>query len=407
MKHFSHLNSAAEIIRLYKGEQPFHHFIKDFFRQYKKYGSKDRKRISGLCYACFRLGKSFPALALVEKILAGWYLCSTLPDELLQHLRPEWNAAVQQPLKEKCAIAGLPYVELDIFPCTEELSNAIDKEAFILSHLQQPDLFIRIRPGYENKVLQQLDEAGRAYHRLSQSCLAFANAAKIDELLQLNREAVIQDYSSQRVGELLELAKARGPIATVWDCCAASGGKSILAIDILGNIRLTVSDIRKSILINLEKRFSEAGIGNYTSLVADLGGEGRTTARPALAGVTPVKQMNRGTPALAPGIDLIIADVPCSGSGTWGRTPESLSYFKEEEINRYQALQKQIVTNAGAQLKEGGCFLYITCSVFKKENEDMAAFIEETLHLRPVKMETLKGYEIKADTMFTALFAKE
>ncbi len=73
MKHFSHLNSAAEIIRLYKGEEPFHHFIKEFFRQHKKYGSNDRKRISGLCYAYFRLGNSFPGLAMEERILTGLF----------------------------------------------------------------------------------------------------------------------------------------------------------------------------------------------------------------------------------------------------------------------------------------------------------------------------------------------
>ncbi|HEY4151512.1 MAG TPA: Fmu (Sun) domain-containing protein [Chitinophagaceae bacterium] len=391
MKHFSHLNSAAEIIRLYKGEEPFYHFIKEFFRQHKKYGSKDRKRVSGLCYSYFRLGNSFPGLATEERILAGLFLCSVNPDELLENLRPEWNAAIREPLGEKCVIAGLSYDELAVFPFTDQLSAGIEKEPFVLSHLQQPGLFIRVRPGYEKQVLHQLDEAGETYKRIDNSCIAFPNVAKIDGLLQLNKEAVIQDYSSQRVGELLAMARERENVHTVWDCCAASGGKSILAKDILGDIQLTVSDVRKSILANLEKRFEEAEITNYTSRVEDLALERRGKAE---------TQTNRDRAVF----DCIIADVPCTGSGTWGRTPESLSWFKEDAIDRYQALQKQITTNAVTRLKKGGCFLYITCSVFKKENEDMAAFIKETLHLKLLRMETLKGYMLRADTMFAALF---
>ncbi|MBS1564367.1 MAG: Fmu (Sun) domain-containing protein, partial [Bacteroidetes bacterium] len=41
-RHFSHLNTAAAILQSYRGEQPFHLFIKDYFKQDKKYGSRDR-----------------------------------------------------------------------------------------------------------------------------------------------------------------------------------------------------------------------------------------------------------------------------------------------------------------------------------------------------------------------------
>jgi 16S rRNA (cytosine967-C5)-methyltransferase len=403
MKHFSHLNSAAAILRQYRGQQPFHHFIKDYFRQDKKYGSKDRKNISHLCYAYFRLGPSLAAMAIEEKILLGLFLCATQPGELLQSLRPEWNAAVQQTVKEKCVLAGITWEELSIFPFTGALSDVIDAHAFVLSHLQQPDLFIRLRPGHEKMVLEKLHKAAEPYRRLNDTCIAFSNAAKIDALLDLDKEAVVQDYSSQRIGEFLLLAGSSAviPIHAVWDCCAASGGKSILAKDVLGDIQLTVSDIRKQILVNLQKRFATAGIKNYESFVMDLADNGRAT-------VTPPTQTNRGTPIpQAPVYDLIIADAPCSGSGTWGRTPESLSFFKEAEIERYQALQKQVVANAFPRLKKGGCFLYITCSVFKKENEEMVSFIQQQFNTRLVQAELLKGYTQKADTMFAALFVNE
>jgi 16S rRNA (cytosine967-C5)-methyltransferase len=80
--------------------------------------------------------------------------------------------------------------------------------------------------------------------------------------------------------------------------------------------------------------------------------------------------------------------------------------FKKEKISYYANLQKQIVSNAIKLLQENGYFLYITCSVFKQENEAVVEFIQEEFHLELVKMELLKGYDKKADTMFAALFRK-
>jgi 16S rRNA (cytosine967-C5)-methyltransferase len=111
--------------------------------------------------------------------------------------------------------------------------------------------------------------------------------------------------------------------------------------------------------------------------------------------------------ASAAGFDLVICDAPCTGSGTWSRTPEQLFFFTANKIDKYAALQRKIVSNAIPFLKAGGYFLYITCSVFKKENEEVAGFIKSEFHLQLVKMELLKGYNKKADTMFVALFSSD
>ena len=54
--------------------------------------------------------------------------------------------------------------------------------------------------------------------------------------------------------------------------------------------------------------------------------------------------------------------------------------------------------------KNGGLFFYITCSVFKTENEDVATALIQKFHLQLLQMEYLKGYEMNADTMFVAVF---
>ena len=104
--------------------------------------------------------------------------------------------------------------------------------------------------------------------------------------------------------------------------------------------------------------------------------------------------------------DIIIADVPCTGSGTWARTPEQLHFFKNNEIEKYALLQRRIVGNALPHLKTNGHLLYITCSVFKKESEENVSFFKEKYNLNLIKSEYLKGYEMQADTLFVALFTK-
>jgi 16S rRNA (cytosine967-C5)-methyltransferase len=274
-----------------------------------------------------------------------------------------------------------------IFPWKEKLSEGISYDAFNRSFLIQPALFIRLRPGKEEAVMQKLKAANLEFACFDKNSIGLANAVNIEEIIDLDREAVIQDISSQKTGELLlPLRNDKVMPLKVWDCCAASGGKSIMATDVLGEIDLTVSDIRESILYNLEKRFIRAGIQKYKRFVCDL-------TKP-------------GNKLPVPGMDLVIADAPCTGSGTWGRTPEQLFYFNEEEIEKYAALQRSIAGNAVSHLKAGGYLLYITCSVFKSENEDIVKYLAGNFPMSIKEMKVIKGYDKKADTMFAALLQK-
>ena len=416
MKFFSHLNTATHLIQEYNGREPLHHFLKNFFSRNKKFGSKDRKRIGHMCYVFFRVGRAFQYEGPLKEsenihrvILAGLFLSGNESDDLLAEMRPSWNEKIAAGTGEKVEMINqeTPNAHINIaniFPSSDKLSDGIDELAFSLSHLFQPDLFIRIRPGYQDLILEKLNRANVQYEILPRSAVRLPNGLRIDEILDLDREVVVQDLCSQRIAEFLfDYRAERGEYSSertnVWDCCAASGGKSIMAKDILGNIDLTVSDVRESILINLKKRFQKAGLTDYNSIIADLS----SSAFTGNTGKSIKNGLYTGPPVTR--FDLIIADLPCTGSGTWSRTPEQLYFFQPESIKKYSQLQKSILGNVVPRLKETGKLLYITCSVFWHENEEIIDFLLDRFPLKLDRMELLKGYDKKADTMFAALLS--
>ncbi|WP_172644639.1 Fmu (Sun) domain-containing protein [Flavihumibacter sp. ZG627] len=366
---------------------PFVHFLKNYFSTNKKHGSRDRKQIAQLCYCWFRLGYACREMVAEERLLLALYLCSEEPNPLLAALHEEWNEKASLPLGEKISC-----LQLTIFPWTDLLSEGIEAEAFSASHLVQPDLFLRIRPGYKKSIIRKLEQLTTPFRIDGENTLRLPNGFKVEDHFEMNKEVVVQDLNSQRIGEMIDLVSkdlvGREDVR-IWDCCAASGGKTMLAFDRMPGITFTVTDIRSSILQNLIQRFKQAGIYSYDGFVADLS-------------LTSAKQIGERY-NLLPLQDLIIADVPCTGSGTWGRNPEQLYYFNASSINDYSALQKKIISNAIPKLMPGGYFLYITCSVFRSENEENVQFLEENFNLELISSRTLKGYDQKADTMFSAL----
>ncbi|MFV1884243.1 MAG: Fmu (Sun) domain-containing protein [Balneola sp.] len=331
-RFYSYLNSAVKILSEYDGKTPFSLFLKQFFSKNKKYGSRDRRLISDYCYQYFRLSRAFTNKTMEERLLIGRFLCSTSANHMLEVHRPEWNEAAGLAKEAKFKMLGVDGETLwdQQFPWKDELSNGIDFKAFAESHFLKPDVFLRIRPGKKDTVKLKLKGHHIQFKEIAENSLSVESNSKLDEVLGIDKEVVVQDFSSQRVGTFLSDVFLEENVR-VWDCCAASGGKSIMAYDMNPTIQLTVSDVRESILHNLKNRFETAGIANYDSFQVDLS--------------QPQSILN--TP-----FDVIIADVPCTGSGTWGRTPEQLYYFEEPKIEEYASLQKKIVSNALPHLKK-------------------------------------------------------
>lgn len=383
MRSYSYINSAKSILEQYKGEMPLAAWLKSYFAANKKYGSKDRKQIAHLCYSYYRLGHAFKHHSIEERLLLGVFLSSQNPVFVLQELRPEWNEQIQRSPKEKLELVQTSDELNKIFPWQQQLSSDIEVDAFATSFLIQPDVYLRIRPGKKSLVEQQLSNAQIPYQLKGENCIAVESGVKLEDVIAIDKDVVIQDYSSQQVLTNLQNHLITKQKFTAWDCCAASGGKSILLKDTYPNAELTATDIRESILINLRSRFRQAGITQFNSYVADVSSNGFKSAT---------------------SFDVVLCDAPCSGSGTWSRTPEQLYFFEEEKIHYYSDLQKRIALNASKAVKRGGYFVYITCSVFKEENEAVVDFLQEKSGLQLLNSTYHRGYQQKADTLFSAVF---
>jgi 16S rRNA (cytosine967-C5)-methyltransferase len=381
----NYLSTAEEIVLVYDGDVPLHHFLKGFFKQRPYMGSRDRRWVSQLVYHYYRLGHLWKDERQVpERILKGTFLCESENNELLQFFRPEWNEKINGPLAEKLSILSFDGDVQDIFPLLSFLSEDIDAAKFAYSFFTQPYLFIRTRNKKQPAVIKLLETANITFTALSNDTIALPNSTKIDTIITDKGWYEIQDLSSQKVGNLFHAKTGE----TWWDCCAASGGKSIMLIDKEPGVKLLVSDVRPSILQNLHQRFKEANIRSYEDVILDL-------TSPVLS--SPVGNRK---------FDQIILDAPCTGSGTWGRSPENLYYFSEESIDTYQDLQKRIAENVVQLLKPGGSLIYITCSVFKKENEEVVKYIEEKTGLKKQEGGVITGYESRADSMFAVRLVK-
>jgi 16S rRNA (cytosine967-C5)-methyltransferase len=386
MKALNQLKTFQRILGDYPAETPLSKFLPGFYRQNKQMGSTDRKVASRLIYNYFRLGKALFNTPTEDRLMVAEFLCNSQTNSFLQHFKPEWALCVGFDIDEKIKLVKTAYPDFklaDVFPWSAEISKGIDQDAFLKSIFVQPDLFIRVRKGFDQHVKAILTKEGIVFKDEGNGCLALPNGTRLEAIFAQQNWFEVQDLSSQQTTNYFKPNKWEA----WWDACAASGGKSLLLHELQPDLKLVVSDIRESILTNLDERFQQAGLIKYQRKLLDL----TKNVDPELHNYE---------------FDGVILDAPCSGSGTWGRTPEMISQFQPQKIDFFQRLQESISRNVIKYLKPGKPLIYITCSAFKAENEDAVNFMVKELGMKMEEQTILKGYENKADTMFVARLVK-
>lgn len=371
------LSHANTVIASYKYPQPAHLHLKNYFPQNKQLGSKDRRLIKEMVYSWFRLGFSLN-LPLNDQIEKSF--------QIIAHLNSEETTLKNSSISEIVQEIDPSWSLQSLFHLYAQISDKIDRDYFVRSCLFQPLVWFWVKNQINTESV--LKSENIAFIRVNNAY--GVNQLKIAE--KLDNRCVVQDLSSQLVSAKIKIKSGQ----KVWDCCAASGGKSIYLQSNNPEFNHYVSDIRESIIHNLHQRFQQWGIKNYASSIINL-------EEPADR--LSFNKHDKSEEIHADFFDHIVADVPCSGSGTWGRNPEHLAFMNKTNIEAMAMRQFKISENAIRFLKTGGHFHYVTCSVFTNENEENCKRIE-ALGLHCEMMEYVKGYDKKCDTLFYARFVK-
>jgi 16S rRNA (cytosine967-C5)-methyltransferase len=175
------------------------------------------------------------------------------------------------------------------------------------------------------------------------------------------------DDGSRLVAELAAAALPstgdRTPL--VWDCCAAPGGKTLMLALRLPTASILATDVSAKRLVNTAARLHRyAYAAHVRTEIADASPESST----------------------GPSFDLILCDVPCSGTGTLARNPEIRHRFRREDLARQATRQRAILSTAARRLAPGGRLLYSTCSLEREENEDIVEAVASAAGLRCVSI---------------------
>ncbi len=194
----------------------------------------------------------------------------------------------------------------------------------------------------------------------------------------------VQDLSSMRV--VLWADPKEGD--QVLDVCAAPGGKAIHVAEMLrGTGMVEARDLTDYKIGLLEENIRRAGLANIQAVKWDA---------------------TLPDPEKEEKMDIVLADLPCSGLGVLGKKPDlryKMTPEKEEELAR---LQQKILSVAQAYVKPGGTLVYSTCTIHRAENEENTRwFLENHPKFRLRKERQLFPGADRGDGFYIAVMEKE
>jgi 16S rRNA (cytosine967-C5)-methyltransferase len=316
--------------------------IQALLAAHREFGSRDRRLYRELIYTTLRY------LPWVEPLL------DAQPDEAVR--RVAWLAAEVPATKAFRAVFATGECpagdKAELLPawfrshCPELFSSA-ELEA----QLRRAPLWLRL----------QTDAAGqrRVFDEFDAHCWRWRRCDLLPNAIELLTEAdvtkthawsegriEVQDLGSQLILESIGIE----PGGHWLDACAGAGGKTLQLARLIGpNAPVDAFDVRAAALQELARRAARAG-------------------QPVNVLSAPPAKM----------YDAVLVDAPCSGSGTWRRAPHLKWVTTDAAVGKAADKQRTLLHEFAQRVRPGGRLVYATCSLSRRENEEVvAAFLEE------------------------------
>ncbi len=220
-----------------------------------------------------------------------------------------------------------------------------------------PPMCLRVnaKRGSADDYLARLSTSGIAARRIGACSLLLDKPVPVERLPGFeDGDVSVQDAGAQRAADCLDLQ----PGQRVLDACAAPGGKSAHILE-TADVRLMSLDSDAMRCARLEANLARLHL----------------TASVRTADCTHLADWWDGSP-----FDRILADVPCSASGIARRHPDLKWLRRAADVPAFAARQSTILERLWQALAAGGKLLYVTCSVFPGENEDVVGTFVARAH---------------------------
>ncbi len=351
MQQAGRYQAVIELLtKIEESKVPADKIINEYMRERKFIGSKDRRFISDMVWNIIRnkMKLSFDAGASDVRKWLIVYMHKYTTDNPLEIFSGEKYAPAALTLDEQKILQQeneepYPlYVEAEVPKWIFDKINDVD---FFKSLNTPACADFRINVKNRDELLSSLNAEGLEFEPCPYSPIGIRSQQRISLgncLAYQSGEIEVQDEASQIASILCDVE----PQHKVIDYCCGAGGKSLAIAYLLENKgKILAYDISAKRLEAIKPRMQRLGIKNIelTDIIA-----------------TSDKDFER-----------FILDAPCSGSGTWRRCPDAKFRLTPDFINTLNATQKELLQVAYDKTKSGGRIIYMTCSIFPQENEDI------------------------------------
>jgi 16S rRNA (cytosine967-C5)-methyltransferase len=348
------VQAAIEILEsLLTSALPADQALRQYFRNRRYAGSKDRAAVTAHVFAVyrqhahyfFRMGNAEPRSLMIASLLAEGEdvqaLFSGGP-----HGPAPLSKAEEQALESPPSQQPPLWVEAEFPPFLQEelqqrFGSTLMLEMAAMQHRAPIDLRVNTLRADRSQVAEALSAQGFAAEPVPYT----ATGLRIPPGASgLERTALFADGAFEFQDEAAQIACVLTdvrPGMRVCDLAAGAGGKSLALAALMKNQgQIMACDIASNRLAQLGPRATRAGVSIIHTSLAPKGL-----------------------------FDRVLVDAPCSGSGTWRRQPDQKWRLTHERLAELERLQDEILDRGAKLLAPGGRLIYATCSVLNCENE--------------------------------------